>query len=257
MAFTVPNAVNYASPLNAVPLDWTSPPVEGAKGIQCSIQWNASQSGANKAVYVNCQNNATLNFSKIRALIVDNSQCGSDVEVIFPDTETTISVPAYTPYAIIPVFTNQTQFYVVSALAETTDKTSFTILNTAPPPIAVPTTQEQNFSTIGSIPIGVTGSQQIVAAGVNGTLEALSINGYVYGTAGGSTTAILSLQDGLGAAIWQGTISAAQGGFENVTLANLTDVRIRFQDGISLHWTTTGGGAGTAILSTNLYYRQP
>jgi hypothetical protein len=256
MPFSVPNAVNYSSPLNAVPLDWTSPPVEGAKGIQCQITWSTTQSGANKAVYVNCQNNATLNFSKIRAIIVDNSANGADIQFIFPDTETTVSVPAYTPYAIIPVFTNQTQFYLVSPNAETTDATKFTILNTAPPPIAVPTTQEQNFFT--TAPKNVTaasGTVQLIPATVSGTLEAINISGYIYGSASaGSVT--FSITDGLSHTLYNGKMASGVSTMHNILLVDQTDLRLRFQNGLSLSWTTANAPTD-AYLSTNLYYRQP
>jgi hypothetical protein len=260
MPFNVPNAVNYSSPLNAVPLDWTSSPIEGAKGIQCTVAWG-TQGGPNNAVYVNCQNNATLNFSKIRALIIDNSQSGADIQFIFPDTETTVSVPAYTPYAIIPVFTNQTQFYLVSPLAKDADKTNFTILNTAPPPVAVPTTQEQNFVYASSVNIaGASGTVPLVPAGTDGTIENVFIGGEIGAVAGGAASSI-TLSDGTGKVIAVGQMSVTGGAggtgvVNNVTMFSQSDLHVRFTNGLNLNWTT-GGAVNGATVSANVYYRQP
>jgi hypothetical protein len=260
MPFSVPNAVNYSSPLNAVPLDWIDPPVEGNKGIQCSITW-ATDAGANGAVYVNCQNNATLNFSKIRAIVVDNSQCGADVTFVFPDTETTVSVPAYTPYAIIPVFTNQTQFYAIANGYEGTDTTRFTILNTSPPPVALPTTQEQNFSGIaGEDVTATTGSVPLVGSQVNGTLEGVFIGGTLGSTATG-LECVVTLKDGTGKILAVGSIGvtggpSGSGVVNNVVMFQQSDMRVRFKNGINLTWVT-GAGASTATVSANLYYREP
>jgi hypothetical protein len=214
------------------------------------------QSGANKAVYVNCQNNATLNFSKIRAMIIDNSQNGSDIEIIFPDTETTVSIPAYTPYAIIPVFTNQTQFYVVSPLSQPSDKTSFTILNTAPPPIAVPTTQEQNFYTSTGINATTSGNSPLIAAGISGTIEAISIRGFMQSSPGNVSSVTLTLQDG------NGDVFISTGGIcggaltANIVFSELADLRLRFQNGLKLVWVTTGSPI-EVFLWPNIYYRTP
>lgn len=255
MGFTVPVSVNYSSPLNAVPLDWISPPVEGAKGIQCSIQWNAAQAGPNKSVAVNLQNNAPLNFSKVRALVFDNSANGSDVQVIFPDTETTMTIPSYTPYAVIPVFTNVTQFFIVSPNALSTDKTGFMILNTLPPPIAVPVTEEQNFIAAAGINTTVDGTSQLVAATVNGTLENLSLAGFLNANAVNNGTITYWLQDGTGQILYEATAIVGINLVTNLNYA-LSGLRVRFAQGISLRWTVANP-LQTAYMAPSLYYRTP
>lgn len=258
--FTVPSSVNYSSPLNAVPLDWTEDPPEGAKGIQCSIAWG-TDGGPNNAVYLNCQNNATLNFSKVRSLIVDNSMSGADVEFVFPDTETTVSIPAYTPYAIIPVFTNQVQFYVISPNAQSEDVTNFTILNTAAPPVAVPTTQEQNFNYVAGIDIsGGSGSTQLIPAGINGTLEGLFASGTI-GTVSTGVNATVTIEDGNGKVLAVGymAVTGGAGGsgvINNVTLFSNSDMRVRFNNGVKIFWTLSGTPS-PANVSANAYYRTP
>lgn len=256
MGFTVPVSVNYSSPLNAVPLDWISPPVEGAKGIQCSIQWNAAQAGPNKSVAVNLQNNAPLNFSKVRALVFDNSANGSDVQVIFPDTETTMTIPSYTPYAVIPVFTNVTQFFIVSPNALSTDKTGFMILNTLPPPIAVPVTEAQNIADVDPIDVSITpGNTNLIVAGTNGTLE----NAFIYFNAWNNTAfvgrLIWQLVDGTGRSLAQGRVNSEIGAVTQGVLFQATDLRLRFENGIYFTWTSSSWPDGH--VSPCLYYRVP
>lgn len=258
MALVIPpNVKNYSSPLNSVPLNWTEEAPEGPKGIQCAITWNAAQSGPNKAVYLNMQNNAPLNFSKIRAIVVDNSANGSDVQVVFPDTETTFTVPAYTPYAIVPVFTNQTQLYILSPLALATDKTAFMVLNTLPPPLAVPVTQAQNLFSSVNIDVAVSGSLQIVPTTVNGTLENVFISTTLNGTPGNVDLSVV-VKDGLGNALLNGSARNESGG-SVVTVATLFEasgLHVRFSGGLVLEWTTVGAPA-LALLTPNLYYRTP
>lgn len=257
MAFSVPNAINFSDPLNAVPLDWLSEPVEGAKGVQVNLPWG-TKGGPNACVYINLQNNATLNFTKIRALVVNNASSGADVTFTFPDTETTVVVPAYTPYIVIPVFTNQTQFYVSASGVEPEDITNFIILNTLPPPVAVGTTQEQNNIAQSGINVSANGTMQLVPVTVSGTLEAIASTGYVFGAAGNSSTITLRLQDGTGVILWTGAMSAAATLFADLALSNLTDLRMRFQTGISLIWVTAGPPpANSCFAAMNLYYRTP
>lgn len=256
MALTIPpNVRNYSSPLNAVPLDWVTPPPEGAKGISCTITWNVAESGPNKAVYLNMQNNATLNFSEIRAVVVDNSANGSDVQVVFPDTETTFTIPAYTPYAIIPVFTNQTQFYMFSPLALVTDRTAFTILNTLPPPLAVPTTKAQNFNSVADIDATVSGSRVLVPPGVNGTLEGWLLTGFINASGtGGNITYTLS--DGTGDDFFSGVNLADINTAENIPTIQATNLHLRFTNGLTLSWATLDNPT-SLFLTCNVYYRTP
>jgi hypothetical protein len=251
-----PNVKNYSAPLNAVPLDWTSPPPEGAKGINCTIAWNVAQAGPNKAVYLNMQNNATLNFSEIRAIVVDNSLNGSDVQVVFPDTELTFTVPAYTPYAVIPVFTNQTQFYMLSPNSLITDKTAFTVMNTMPPPIAVPVTEAQNFVTLAGFDASINGSRILLPATVNGTLENMNLTGFCSDGGGGASFDIF-LSDGAGNPLFQGTGGVVALGTTNLGASfQMNDVRLRFSQGLILSWSSAGAPSAF-FLAPNIYYRTP
>ena len=255
MSLIIPPAKNYQSPLVSIPNNLMKTPPEGAQMIVCEIDWGA-MGGPSNCVYLNLQNNAAMNFSQITALSVDNSQCGADIQFLFPDTAETLSIPAYSPKVICPVFTNQTQFYILAPMAQTTDKTFFSILNTLPPPIAVPTTQEQNVAANNSISIissGSPGTTQIVPAGVNGTLEGL----FVGWTMGGSTATYMQWQlvDGASNVVAgnQATLGAGQG---SGTGFDLTDLRVRFVNGLKINWTSQNVGY-TSFLAVNAYYRTP
>lgn len=253
MALSVPPSKNYQSPLIAVPTKWDQTPVEGSKLIPCEVDWGV-MGGPSNCIAFNLQNNATLNFSQIVALSIDNSACGSDIEFIFPDTTETLSIPAYTPKTIVPVFTNQTQFWLSSPNAQSEDVTRFSILNSMPPPIAVPTTQEQNVSVYNNVLIFTTGSQQLVASSIDGTLENAFLS--YAGNSGSAGEATWEIIDGNNNVIAGGTILQGAG-LVMSPIFNVNDVRIRFQNGLSLTWTTTGSLSSSSAIGVNLYYRTP
>ena len=255
MALQVPAAKNYASPLVAVPVRWTLPPREGPKMIVCEIDWG-TMGGPNNCVAVNLQNNAALEFSQIVALSVDNSQCGADVQFVFPDTAETLTVPAYNGKVIVPVFTNQVQFFVAagidSQVVEPADVTTFSIHNSVPPPIAVPPSAEQNIANVNAVDMG-TASTQLIPAGVNGTLTGAQLSLAMNATNSGSGT--WSLQDGTGKVIAQGGVQVSSGNKYNLTLISQPNMNVRFTNGVKLVCTQTAVLGGT--ISGNLYYRIP
>ena len=139
---TVPPSKNYQSPLVAVRSIVGRDPPEGPMQIPIEIDWTTmgAQQGSTTtwATYINLQNLTTQAFSQVCGLKVDNSQCGSDVQIIFTDTQEIITIPAYEPLAVFPVFTAATQFYAVALNAIGADATRIQVLNFLPPPVAVP-----------------------------------------------------------------------------------------------------------------------
>ncbi len=253
MTLSVPPAVNYQSPLIAVPTRWDQAPIEGSKIIPCEVDWG-TMGGTSNCVSFNLQNNATLNFSQIVALSIDNSACGADIEFIFPDTTETLSIPAYAPKTIVPVFTNQTQFWLSSPNAQSEDITRFAILNSMPPPIAVPTTQEQNSAVNVNVPATAAGDAVIVASTINGTLENAFI--FLFGSGGVTGISAWTLKDGNNNIIAGGQLVSVQNGVIAVAVLELTDIRVRFQNGLKINIASATLGAGS-ILAVNLYYRTP
>lgn len=253
MPISIPAATNYPSGLVAIPSRVLSDPREGNKSIPCEVDWNI-MGGVNQSLYFNLQNNATLEFSQIVALKVDNSQCGADVQFIFPDTNETVTIPAYTPDAIVEVFTNQTQFYLIALGAIATDVTRFQILNFLPPPVVVPVSTEQRTAVVGAISAGAAAATQIIPTTINGTLENLSVQFGVSNPAADSN-AIATFTDGTGKLIARCPAFVRTGVPANATLLNLTFAAVRFSGGISC--TVSGLLIAGGEFDVNAYYRIP
>lgn len=252
--YAPPVSKNYQSPLvmypSAVPSLGPLPP-GGGKCIPCEIDWG-TMGGSNNSVYVNLNNNATQEFKPIISLLVDNSDNAADVIFYFPDIPFTYTIPAYTPYALIPVFTGQQQLYVTSANAESEAITRFQFLNYLPPPIVIPISSEQDTASVTGIDMG-TASTQLIPSTVNGTLEVASINLDIAASNTGSGTWIL--EDGTGAIIAQGSIQVSSGAKSNVILFQASGLQVRFLEGLKMVCTQSAVIGGT--ITANLYYRTP
>lgn len=252
----IPPAMNLGDLPVAIVSKMFDEPREGRRSITQVIDWSRPIAQGLAAISVNMQNNATLEFSQICGLIVDNSECGSDLDFIFPDTDITISIPAYSPYIVLDVATNQTQFFVVAQGAIGGDVTRFSILNFAPPPIAVPTVTQQLVANTSSIVINGNSTTPLIAAGTNGTLQGINVNV----TAPTPTNAFnvnLLVRDGSLRTLWTGNVAQNNSGAGFVAaLVDLSRLSIRFENGINL--VQTGGPVVTGgAVDTNLYYKTP
>ena len=256
MAFTVPAAANYASPLVLQVSNVTKEPTEGRRQVNCNVEWGNSAYSTLKAVNFNFQQNSTLALTQIVCLVVDNSDCGADVRFYFPDTQMTVTVPSYTPYAIVEVATSARSFILQTGIngqtVVSTDMTRFQVLNYLPPPVVIPTSQEQATAVVGNINMG-TATTTLIASTVNGTLEAVNINLAFNSANSGDGT--WSLEDGAGNKIMSGAVSTSSGDKLNLTLASIAGIRVRFSQGIVLKCTQTA--VLGAVINTNLYYRKP
>lgn len=256
MGITLNSSVNYPSPLIALPSFQGKEPVEGRKSVPCEIDW-ATMGGAGKTVAFNLQNNATLNISQILALKIDNSACGGDIQFIFPDTSETVSVPAYEPDVIVPVFTNGLQFYVVCPNEITIDITRFQILNYCPPPISISPTTGQSVASANSIQFNSTITTQVIPVTVSGTIEAIMLMANT-STGGTGISGTILVQDGTGKNVASAAYNSAAGVVQNIQLVNLTGMSVRFSQGLSIIITlTTAPGVNSGPLSYNILYRTP
>jgi hypothetical protein len=256
MSLIVPPNVNYPSPLIAIPAEKSGrTPREGQKLISCVVNWG-SMGGASKCVSFNLSNNATLEFSQIVALSVDNSACGSDVIFAFPDSEETLTIPAYSPKDIIPVFTNQTQFYVVCPKALSTDISRFSILNFLPPPASIPVTQLQNVAANSQVNIAATGATQLIPVGVNGTIQGINICEVLTASAGTSGTVYWTLVDGGANILAAGNGAAQMNTSHDGMVFSLTGLELRFTNGLSIAYTSAAL-IGNSYLAVSIYYRAP
>jgi hypothetical protein len=252
MALTIPPAKNYIQTLVALPCIQEKEPSEGRMIVPVEIDWG-SMGGPNNCVSFNLYGLAAQTISQICMISIDNSACGADVQFIFPDTQQTYTVPAYSPADTFPVFTNQTNFFVSSPGALSSDTTRFGLLNFAVAPSEIPITQLQANVTTTSIAAAV-GSTTLIATGNNGTIEAFTIN-FALPTAAASFNQAVTLQDGSGNVLWGANVAGNTGGTVNMVLGSLTGVNKRFTNGLKL--VQTGGTVTGATLDANVYYRTP
>lgn len=250
----IPAAMNLPSNVVAMPSRLFHEPDEGRRSITQIIDWSVPIAKGLTAVHSNLQGDSTLQFSQICGLIVDNSDCGSDLDFIFPDTDVTISIPAYSPYTVLQVLTNQVMFYVVAAGAIAGDITRYSILNYAPAPVAVPISIQQLSANFGSIPLTGAGATQIVPAGINGSLRAFNISA-AWNNAAAQFNDLFTLADGVGNVLWQGNLAGPTPSSGNQQMADLSGLSKRFVNGVTL--AQTGGFVIGGTLDVNLYYRIP
>ena len=268
MAIVIPgNAVNYPNALLAVGLHASvvpnsQSPKNGPQCVPVEIDWG-TMGGTDEIVGFNLGNaGGTRSFQEICALQCDNSQCGADIEFIFTDTQTTYTIPAYTPYVLIPIFTKAIQFYCVSKIDGEVvlagDITRFTLFNFVPPPVVIsPLVQEQNTAAVGAIP-GAVGTTQLVPAGVSGSLNVLYINyASPFGGLPAAGEMTLQVKDGTGKVLWDGQMGGGISSAWNVILCNFSGIDFRFSGGLTFVQTLAGGAAIGGAFNTVTGYRQP
>lgn len=258
MTITVPVARNYQSPLNFIPSRLAgianNAPPEGNGLISCEIDWGV-MGGPNNTVTLNPQaNTANPNsISQICALAIDNSTCGAPVQFLFPDTSYTLTIPAYLPAAVFPVFSNATQFYVSCPLAEPEDITRFQILNFFPPPAVIPQATQQEAENFNNVPINGSSSQVLVAPGISGTVEGVTVYCTIT-SAGATATEQIKIIDGNSNIIAASQINVTSGQAVNTFVINLNPCRIRFQNGLTFQ--QSGGNPG-GFWSITLLFQTP
>lgn len=258
MSILIPPAVNYPSPMITLNSRLLTVAPEGPRSIPCEILW-ASMGGAAHCVSFNVQNISQSAFSQIVSLKIDNSQCGSDIQFIFTDTSEVVTIPAYSPLVIVPVFTGQKQFFVVALGEEPVDITRFQLLNFVPPPIAVPTSQEQNNASANNVAITGSGAAlQVIPLGVSGTLEDIQMSvAIVSATSAGASS--FSLQDGSSPPkqlAWASVAGANAASF-SANILSLSPAAIRFNNGVTLAQFGAWNPSGAAFLTYNILYRVP
>ncbi len=265
MPLTLPPAVNFPSPLRSLPSLSQDEPREGRQQVPIEILWG-TMGGTSKCIIFNLTNQGTLNISQISALKIDNSSCGADVSFIFPDTLETIDIPAGTPLAVVPVLSNSRTFYVSSPNAISTDETRFQVLNYAIDPASVDTSPAKNIASSQGIlwdgPAPKTISTQLIAAGINGTLDQMLV--YKSGndpTFAGNNYASVTIKDGNGNFLisdWRYAQTNNTVSLNNIPLFTASDLNWRFQNGLIAEFRALSGWAtGSQYGNYFATYSQP
>ena len=247
MPITIPPFDQYQAPI--VPLRglWNNPPPEGDKFALIEIDWLITTK--NTAVQLLLSANSPVALSQIVALSVDNRNSGYDINFVFPDSGFVLTVPAYNQ-VVAPVFTNALMFYAVAdPNVVTSNRTVFMVLNSMPPPVALNPTAMQTVDAVNSIPVAA-GTTQIIASGINGTINGMLITLNFSATEGME----LQLIDGAGNLLWQETASGIAGASEVFPISGL---HIRFVNGVHLVISNVVGTAGNAQVNVNLFYTTP
>lgn len=251
MPLTIPAFVQYQSPL--VPLRglWNHAPQEGDQYVNVTLDWLVSPPGS--AVQFSLSGNSPVSLSQIAALYVDNGRSGSDVSFVFPDSGFELVVPAHAQ-GLFPVLTNALMFYAIANNAVLGDETIFQILNSNPPPIQIALSGAQNHASVSGINV-VNGSTPIIAAGVNGTVNVIAVEGTLSGGAAPPIQiAQLSLQDGTGRLIWTAAPTVVADG-DNSFSYHVAGLSVRFVNG--LNFVIGGATVASGGVYPNVYYSTP
>lgn len=262
MPIVVPGvATNYPGPLKALTSPFARVPTEGNYQIPAEIDWG-SMGGADHVVAFNLANSGdTKIISQLCSVRVDNSACGSDIQFIFPDSSETVTIPAYEPYVLIPLFTRALSFFVASGLnnqlVESTDFTRFTLFNFVPPPVTYPAGEEQQFAGNAAIST-VVGTTTLVAAGKNGRVENVDITAQFPGQSDPSKTVSWELTDGsvTPRILAAQTNLANQSNAVNIAAYRQQNLALSFENG--LYFKVIADTLNTdGTYSVNIAYRSP
>lgn len=254
MPLTIPPAVNYQSPLIALPTRFRKPPPEGDKVISVDIDWS-TMGGADNCINFNLANNATLNFTQIVAVKYDNSESSGDVQLVFTDTGDTVTIPARSQ-AITPVFTNGQQFFIIGVSVVSGDVTRLQVLNSMPPPVDLSREGFPESTFAGNITV-VDGAatDPVIAAGISGTIEALFITQQFFNNAPGNSIADISLVDGSANVIWSELLNIDNATQNWPYFIPLSPMSARFQNGLNLVQNNSGVPTLSGAISINATYR--
>jgi len=249
----IPPSFNYPNPLRMIPEIGFDLPPEVPNGVDIVLEWGTVVSRGLTAFQLNMQSNATLAFSQICGIVVDNSGCGGDLDFIFPDTDTTLSIPAYAPYTVVPVFTRATELFVRGNGVIAGDKTNFRLLNYSPRPVAVPLTVLQQIASNNSLTLQ-DDTVGLIGTGINGVVQGININ-VACPTPSADFNALIQLVDGDGRQLWAGNVAQDNTGPGfNVTMVDLSGLNLRFVGGVELV-IDAGGIVPGATIDVNIYYK--
>lgn len=249
-------AMPYGSPIISLPSRIFRQPPEGNRSVPLDIQWSIplGQATPLKAVSFNLAVAAPQTLSQIVAVTVDNSRCGSDVTLVFPDTDTTLDIPAY-EQVTSQVFTGGLSFYAVASNPSTSDETALTVHNFLPPPINLEKSVGQFTNVSAFASLVASESVPIIPAGINGTINQLNVT--AIGIAGVTQAkGSIMIQDGATITSISFQIVTLASGMLQMMFLNYNNCSIRFINGlniISQLSTAYSSGNANAIVS----YRTP
>lgn len=195
----LPPSVAYPSGgLTATPVAYGNTPNEGRQEVSFSIDWGID-GGTNNCILIDiAAAPQTRPISQIASVFIDNTGSAADVELLCVDTGFSLTIPARTE-GTYPVFTKGTQVYVIAASAGTGDITRGGLLNFVAYPSQVAESQALLTAAVDQQSLTANNTQQLVAAGVNGVLEDLTITlAGAEGNAASVSAERITVEDGSG-----------------------------------------------------------
>lgn len=249
MSFQIPQSVNYPSPLVPIHSNMQDEP-KVRQQVPAEIDWGTAGfivPGGGNCVAFNGTFQGYEDFEQFATLVVDNSLCDADVVFYFSDATMTITVPANTAYAVVPVMSNSLSFWVSSPNALVGDITRFLMVNYPVSPTTLEPTLETAVATSTGIVLAIPSTTQIIAAGISGRLQDL----FVTATWGGNTAqgSNLTIQDGNGNILinqWTLDFPAAGFGVSDIII-DLSNLDWRFKNGLQAILTVSGGPAAGGL----------
>jgi hypothetical protein len=228
-------------------------PPEGSKQLSAEIIWGITAllqgGGLATAVRFDLAGNSPVPFTQIAALSVDNTRCGSALQIAFPDTGFILNVPNNTG-GTYPVFTNATSFFVVAPDASVGDHTVLQVLNFMPPAISLQLLPKvQSAAAVAAVPLATNGTTPILtlpAATPTGRLRGLSGNVDLINTGAAIQNVYVSIIDGTTPTpktLWLNGYSVAAGATVVIPV-NVSGLNIPFSKSLSvvIAGTTLTGG---------------
>lgn len=250
MTLTVPPSTPYADPVFGVPALWSAPLLNPRMyPIEC--RWNATLP---TSVQVNMtQGQATNPCRRIAALTIEN-RANCEVLFLFPDTNFSFTVPAFESYVTMPVFTEQTTFYVVArtdADGMQAGITRIMIHETIPPPQDL---ERGSLIQVQSNKFSLTGSNLNTSPVTFDFTSLDNTGGIIIGADVGfnlvSTTAarigvnlVASGEDGYPATVLWQTVFGIGTSAGSTNGQFLLPAPIAWAGGLSIVYTIGGGGA--------------
>lgn len=236
-------------------------PPEGDRVIPVSIGWgNTNDGGPNNAVQINCRLQRAQNpITQISALFVDNLLNGTDVQIVFPDTQFKLDIPNYSS-GLYPVITNDLSFYVASPVASSNDATYLQVMNFYPPPETIAKFEFSSVATQSGLAIPLApGTVSATMITGNGVLTAAKVSvANVTATALSAVNVWLSHNPPAGS---QNILFDSFSVLSGTTLTHLdlfqlpSGMNFRFTGNLVLNAQLVSGTLTSGIVVANVFYR--
>ena len=223
--------------------------------VPIALDWGDS-SVVNNALYVDLRAMGPALFSAVRALWVDNSQSGADVQFIFPDTQTSLDVPAGKG-GLYPVISNSKDFYAVASNPLSTDRTFVAVLNCIPPVVDVSRPTFSQSAIGAALPLTAPSSTALINASCTLIGASIALEGAQAGA--GLGVVGISLQTVTGASnLLTCGVRLENGQIVGPSLLyNQNELNLRANGGVNVVVTTAGVAFADGKIDVNLIFRTP